>query len=170
MAAVPDMLLPVRENYLSLNELDHWIRETPPTFSFVSKLSYVSAYRWEKWVTPAEIRRRLDDDPGDIQQIISRGRGISGRIYELEVRGSKGSVPVKGDAIWGAMGSLRSSLFTIRAKQNKNGDIEYFVFQGAGYGHGRGLDQHGAAGMAGAGYKAEDILLHYYPRAELTRL
>jgi SpoIID/LytB domain protein len=77
---------------------------------------------------------------------------------------------VKGDDVWFAMGSLRSSLFTIRVKQDKNGDVEYFIFQGAGYGHGIGLDQHGAAGMAGAGFKAEEILNHYYPRAILTKL
>jgi SpoIID/LytB domain protein len=170
MTAVPDKLLPVRGGYMSLSDLDRWIREIPPSFSFVSRLSYVSSYRWEKWVTPAEIRRRLDEDPGDIEQIVSRGRGISGRIYELEVKGSKRSVMIKGDAIWNAMGGLRSSLFTIRAKRDKSGVIEYFIFQGAGHGHGIGMDQHGAAGMAGAGYKAEEILLHYYPKAELIRL
>jgi SpoIID/LytB domain protein len=170
MAAVPDKKLPVREGFLPLDELDAWIRETPPAFSFVDRLSYASAYRWEKWVSPEEIRRRLPQDPGEIQYIISRGRGISGRIQELEVRGTGRSVMVKGDAIWNAMGSLRSSLFTIASKRNAKGEIEYFIFRGAGYGHGIGLDQHGAAGMAGAGYKAEEILRHYYPRAELGRL
>jgi SpoIID/LytB domain protein len=170
MAAVPDKLLPVRKTFLPLDELDAWIRETPRTYSYVSRLSYVSAYRWEKWVRPEEIRRRLPQDPGEIQSIVSRGRGISGRIYELEVRGTKQSVMVKGDAIWNAMGSLRSSLFTIASKRNAKGEIEYFIFRGAGYGHGIGMDQHGAAGMAGAGYKAEEILRHYYPRAELGQL
>jgi SpoIID/LytB domain protein len=170
MAAVPDKLFPVRDTFLPLDELDSWIRETPASFSFVSRFSYVSSYRWEKWVSPGEIRRRLSQDPGEIVSIISRGRGISGRIYELEVRGDKGSVMVKGDSIWNAMGSLRSSLFTIGTKRNKDGEIQYFVFQGAGHGHGIGMDQHGAAGMANGGYKAEEILLHYYPRAELVRL
>ncbi|MDR2072235.1 MAG: SpoIID/LytB domain-containing protein [Spirochaetaceae bacterium] len=170
MQAVPDKLIPLRAAHLPLDALYRWIRDTPNSYSIVPRYSYVSAYRWEKWVTPAEIRRRLSEDPGEITQIISRGRGISGRITALEVRGSKGSVMVKGDAIWNAMGSLRSSLFTIRYKLARNGKVEYLIFQGAGYGHGIGLDQHGAAGMASAGFAAEEILLHYYPRAAMSRM
>ncbi|MDR1308071.1 MAG: SpoIID/LytB domain-containing protein [Treponema sp.] len=170
MQAIPDKLVNLRTNPLPLNELYRWIRDTPVSYSNLPRYSYVSAYRWEKWVRPEEIRRRLSSDPGEITRIISRGRGISGRIVELEVRGSRGTVMVKGDAIWNAMGSLRSSLFTIRYKLARNGSVEYVVFQGAGYGHGIGLDQHGAAGMASVGFSAEDILRHYYPRAALDKL
>jgi SpoIID/LytB domain protein len=165
MKAVPDKLLPPRNNPLPLDVFFRWVRDTPATYSNVPKYSHISAYRWEKWVSPEEIRRRLAEDPGEIRSIVTRGRGISGRIVQLEVKGSKGTVMVKGDAIWRAMGGLRSSLFTIRHKLDKNGNLEYFVFQGAGYGHGIGLDQHGAAGMASAGISAEEILRHYYPRS-----
>ncbi|MDR2471904.1 MAG: SpoIID/LytB domain-containing protein, partial [Treponema sp.] len=143
MQAVPDRLLPLRTKPLAPDALYRWIRDAPSTYSNVSRYSHVSAYRWEKWVSPEEIRRRLPEDPGEISRIISRGRGISGRLVALEVRGSKKSVMVTGDAIWNAMGSLRSSLFTIRYKLARDGKVEYFVFQGAGYGHGIGLDQHG---------------------------
>jgi len=170
MQAVPDKLIPKRKSPLSLDALYRWIRDAPVSYSNVPKYSYISAYRWEKWVNPAEIRRRLAEDPGEIIQIITRGRGVSGRIIELEVRGTKGTVYVKGDAIWSAMGGLRSSLFSIRYKLNKNGLPEYFVFQGAGHGHGIGLDQHGAAGMASVGISSEEILRHYYPRAEPGRM
>jgi SpoIID/LytB domain protein len=67
------------------------------------------------------------------------------------------------------MGALRSSLFTIAYKYDKTGNVEYVIFRGAGHGHGIGLDQHGAAGMASSGYSAEEILRHYYPRAEISR-
>ncbi|MDR1507417.1 MAG: SpoIID/LytB domain-containing protein [Treponema sp.] len=172
MEAVPDIMLPERTEYLSPDKLDAWIREAPESFSSVSRFYYSSSYRWEKWVAAGEIRRRLregvvSEDPGEIQRIVSRGRGISGRIYELEAAGSEKSVFVKGDAIWAAMGALRSSLFTIAYKFDGGGNVEYVIFRGAGHGHGIGLDQHGAAGMASAGYSAEEILRHYYPRAEL---
>jgi peptidoglycan hydrolase-like amidase len=170
MAAVPDKMLAVREKPLPADELYAWIRDAPPSYSIMPRLSFASSYRWEKWVTPSEIRRRLSEDPGEIKRIVSRGRGISGRVKELEVIGSAGSVFVKGDAIWSAMGGLRSSLFTIRYQINAQGIIQYVVFSGAGHGHGMGMDQHGAAGMAGAGYTAEQILQHYYPRAELVRM
>jgi SpoIID/LytB domain protein len=167
MAAVPDILLPERTAYLPLDELDAWIREAPFSFSSVNRFHFSSSYRWEKWVAAGEIRRRLPEDPGRIRRIVSRGRGISGRVYELEVAGEDKSVFVKGDAIWAAMGALRSSLFTIGYKFDEAGNVEYVIFKGAGHGHGIGLDQHGAAGMASAGYSAEEILRHYYPRAEL---
>jgi SpoIID/LytB domain protein len=169
MKAVPDKLLPLRESPLSPDALYRWVRDNPSTYSNGPRYSNIPAYRWEKWVSPEEIRRRLADDPGAIERIVTRGRGISGRIAELEVHGSKKSVMVKGDAIWSAMGGLRSSLFTIRYKYT-NGKLEYIIFQGVGYGHGIGLDQHGAAGMASAGFSAEDILRHYYPRAEPKNL
>ncbi|MDR2551777.1 MAG: SpoIID/LytB domain-containing protein [Treponema sp.] len=170
MQAVPDKLFSPRTNPLPLDLLYRWIRDAPQSYSIIPRYSYASSYRWEKWVAPAEIRRRLAEDPGEIRRIISRGRGISGRIYELEVQGSKGAVAVTGDAVWSAMGGLRSSLFTIRYKLDRNGRVEYVIFRGAGHGHGIGLDQHGAAGMASAGFSAEEILRHYYPRASIGRL
>lgn len=174
MAAVPDKLAPARKDFLPLDELDSWLGGLPYTYSSVQRYHFPASYRWEKWVSPEEIRRRLilrgDDDPGEINRIISRGRGISGRVYEIEVQGKKGNVRVHGDPIWFSMGALRSSLFTIAYKFDKNGKIEYVIFRGAGHGHGIGLDQHGAAGMANSGFKAEDILGHYYPRAELSKL
>jgi SpoIID/LytB domain protein len=174
MAAVPDALLPERAALLPLDELESWLRKAPASYSSVSRYHFAASYRWEKWVAADEIRRRLretqGEDPGEIQHIISRGRGVSGRIRELEVVGRETSVTVKGDAIWTAMGALRSSLFTIDYKRDVNGNVEYVLFHGAGHGHGIGLDQHGAAGMASAGYTAEQILKHYYPRAELARL
>jgi SpoIID/LytB domain protein len=168
MAAVPDLTLSKRGTRLPLDELDAWIHEAPFSFSSVSRFHYPSSYRWEKWVAAGEIRHRLPEDPGELKRIVSRGRGISGRVYELEVVGNDKSVFVKGDAIWPAMGALRSSLFTIAYKFDKTGNVEYVIFRGAGHGHGIGLDQHGAAGMADAGYSAEEILRHYYPRAELA--
>ena len=112
----------------------------------------------------------MAEDPGEIQKIISRGRGISGRITNLEVQGSERNVHVKGDAIWFTMGGLRSSLFTIRYKLDPDGGIQYFIFQGAGSGHGMGMDQQAAAGKASQGISAEEILFHFYPRASLRQL
>ena len=173
MAAVPDLLLPERKDRLPPWELDAWIRAVPPSYSSVNRYHFASSYRWEKWVAADEIRHRLRErggDPGELKRIVSRGRGISGRIYELEVAGSEQSISVKGDAIWAAMGALRSSLFTIGYKFDRGGKIEYVIFRGAGHGHGIGLDQHGAAGMAASGFNAAEILRHYYPRAEIIRL
>jgi len=176
MQAVTDKMLPPRESPLPPDALFRWIGSTPQTYSNIPGFSFSAAYRWERWVQPAEIRRRLisdrrvAQDPGEIQRIVTRGRGISGRIAELEVQGSEKNVIVKGDAIWFTMGGLRSSLFTIRYMLAADGSIQYFCFQGAGYGHGIGMDQHATAGKASRGFTAEEILLHFYPRATLQKL
>lgn len=168
--AVPDKLLAARTSRLFLDDLFRWIRERPPSYSSVANLHSTQAYRWEKWVPAEEIRSRNAEygTIGDILQVISQGRGISGRINEVELRGSQGSMQIKGDRIRSRLGGLRSNLFTIRSKMGKNGKPEYFIFQGAGWGHGVGLDQSGAAGMAQAGFTAAQILGHYYPLAELV--
>ena len=176
MQAVQDRHLPPRNSPLPPDALFRWIRDVPPTYSNIPGFFFANTYRWERWIRPEDIRRRLiadrrvAQDPGEIQRIVSRGRGISGRIVELDVHGSEGTVRVRGDAIWLTMGGLRSSLFTIRSKLDVDGKVQYFVFQGAGYGHGMGLDQHAAAGMASRGINAEEILRHFYPRATLRQL
>jgi SpoIID/LytB domain protein len=167
-AAVSDKLLSSRTGPLPLDELARWIRERPRSYSSVPNLHSSQAYRWEKWVAAEEIRSRNAADGntlGEILQVISRGRGISGRINEVEIRGTQGTLRIKGDRIRSRLGGLRSNLFTIRSKLGKSGKPEYFIFQGAGWGHGVGLDQSGAAGMAQAGFTATQILSHYYPLA-----
>ncbi|MDR3343088.1 MAG: SpoIID/LytB domain-containing protein [Treponema sp.] len=171
MSAVPDKLLPLRTTWLPPDELVRWIRARPASYSSVATLHSSQAYRWEKWVSPEDIRNRIagEGDIGDVLQVISRGRGISGRINEVEIRGAKGNLQVRGDRIRSRLGGLRSNLFTIRSKLRPDGKPEYFIFQGVGWGHGVGLDQSGAAGMAQAGFKAPQILKHYYPLAEIVR-
>jgi peptidoglycan hydrolase-like amidase len=176
MRAVQDLLLPPRPTPLLPDALFRWLRDVPETYSNVPGLFFANTYRWERWITPEEIRRRLmldgrvRQDPGEIHRIVSRGRGISGRIFELEVQGSYANVRVRSDAVWFTMGGLRSSLFSIRAKQEPDGSVRHFIFQGAGYGHGMGMDQHAAAGKASRGFTAEQILYHFYPRASLRQL
>jgi len=176
MQAVPDRMLTPRNSPLPPNVLFRWVGGFPETFSNVPGFFYPNSYRWERWIQPAEIRRRLiadrrvSQDPGEIRRIITRGRGISGRIVEVEVQGSERNVRVRGDAIWFTMGGLRSSLFTIRSMTAADGSIQFFYFQGAGYGHGIGLDQHATAGKASRGFSAEEILRHFYPRATLRQL
>ncbi|MDR2493975.1 MAG: SpoIID/LytB domain-containing protein [Spirochaetaceae bacterium] len=169
-AAVPDKLAAPRTAAFSLDRLARWIQDRPESYSSMPNLHSTQAYRWEKWVSVEEIQSRNAEYGaiGDILAIISRGRGISGRIHDIEMRGSLGVMRIKGDRIRSRLGGLRSNLFTIQAKLGKNGAPEYFIFQGAGWGHGVGLDQSGAAGMAQAGFSAEQILAHYYPLAERT--
>ncbi|MDR2021218.1 MAG: SpoIID/LytB domain-containing protein [Treponema sp.] len=170
MTAVPDLLTPGRKRPLPPDQLVRWIRERVPSYSSAENLHYPEAYRWERWVSAEDIGRRAAGagPVGKVLGVISRGRGISGRVNRVEIRGSEGTVFIDGDRIRYCLGGLRSNLIAINALLGKDGSPEFFIFQGAGYGHGVGLDQSGAAGMAGAGYGAEEILRHYYPRARLS--
>ncbi|MDR1375049.1 MAG: SpoIID/LytB domain-containing protein [Treponema sp.] len=172
MTAVPDLLVPGRKRPLPPDKLVRWIRERVPSYSSAENLHFPEAYRWERWVSAEDLGRRAAEagPVGRVLGVISRGRGISGRVNKVEIRGSGGTVFVDGDRIRYCLGGLRSNLIAINAKLGKDGAPEFFIFQGAGYGHGVGLDQSGAAGMAGAGYSAEEILRHYYPRAALSAI
>ena len=167
---VPDLLTAERTEYLSLLRLTDWLRRAPPSFASLPGFHYPEAYRWERWVTPEEILTRLGKDapPGKILAVLTRGRGISGRVKEVEIQTEGGVARVKGDRVRIVLGGLRSTLFTLRVKVGKDGYPEYFIFTGGGWGHGVGLDQSGAAGMASVGYTAEEILRHYYPNTSLA--
>ncbi len=169
MEAVPDVLTPRRDTFLPLPALISWLRSDPSSYSAVPPYYSRAAYRWVKWVPVDKIERRVAREKpiGRVLSILTRGRGMSGRVSAVEIIGTDGSVLVRGDRIRYVLGGLRSTLFTVRPKLGPGGLPKYFIFTGAGWGHGVGMDQSGAAGMAAAGYSYREILAHYYPRARL---
>ena len=83
----------------------------------------------------------------------------------LAITGDKGSVEVSGDLhIRRLLGGLKSTLFEVKR------DGAMFVFHGAGFGHGVGMCQLGAIGMAEAGRSDDKILAHYYRGTHLHKL
>ncbi len=115
----------------------------------------------------ATVNRRIS--VGKIEDIRVVRRGVSGRIVELVVVGSKATETVRGFSIRNIL-DLREILAVVEIQRDAKGEIEAVVFAGKGWGHGVGLCQVGAYGMAvrGAGYR--EILAHYYRGAELTKL
>lgn len=127
-------------------------------------------YRWTVEYTTAQIsdifRRKSGLDLGDIVDMRPVKRGPSGRIYELEIEGTKSSVTIgKELEIRRTLSEshLFSSAFVIEKTQDG------FILKGAGWGHGVGLCQIGAAVMAAKGYTYREILQHYYPHTTLGR-
>jgi stage II sporulation protein D len=105
------------------------------------------------------INRRLSIGRLDDLQVVRRG--VSGRIVELRIVGSKGTTLVRGFDVRRLL-DLRESLLVIEAQRDSKGRIEAVVFAGKGWGHGVGLCQVGAYGMALRGASYEEILAHYY--------
>ena len=125
-------------------------------------------YRWEVRMSPSEVARAIGryGGVGQVSDLVPRRIGVSGRVVELLVRGSDGELLLKGLQVrWGL--GLRENLFVIARERDGQGGVERFVITGKGWGHGVGLCQVGAAGMAQAGSRFDEILQHYYQGIEL---
>lgn len=136
----------------------------------VSDDRYSSAYRWEQRYTRAELEALIASrlSVGRLADIEPTKRGVSGRVVEVRVTGSRGQFYMRGFRIRTALG-IRENLFTVDRTLGPDGQVESYIFSGKGWGHGVGLCQVGAYGMALRGKSYEEILRHYYSGAELTR-
>lgn len=135
-------------------------------------------YRWTVRYTAAElaeiVREKSGIDFGEIQELRALKRGPSGRIYELEIVGSKRTMIVGKELEirkWLSKTCLYSSAFEVqRAAAAEQSQPDDFILRGKGWGHGVGLCQIGAAVMADKGYNYKQILAHYYPGAQLRKI
>ncbi len=100
-------------------------------------------------------------------RVVARGR--SRRAIDLEIVGSEGTRHVLGGRIRSALG-LREQLFVIERKYDENGRVTGLTFLGRGWGHGVGMCQVGAYGLAKQGFSYDQILKAYYTGIELTRM
>lgn len=137
--------------------------ELRPPLKGASDDRSASVYSWEVRKSRTEldesVGRRLA--VGALKDLLVRRRGVSGRIVELEVVGASASSVVKGFDIRGLL-DLRESLAVIEIQRAASGDIQSVLFAGKGWGHGVGLCQVGAYGMALRGADYRKILQHYY--------
>ena len=96
-------------------------------------------------------------------------RDISGRAVNVKILGTQGEIMLNTARIRKQLGGLKSSLFICEYENSRNGLPDVFTFIGAGRGHGVGLCQSGAAGMALDGIGYREILKHYYPLADIRK-
>lgn len=134
-------------------------------------------FRWTVEYDAAELADILQKKSGlDLGALLSMTplrRGPSGRISSLKITGSRGSVVVGKELEirrWLSRSHLLSSAFIVRQKKNTRGATEGFVLHGAGWGHGVGLCQIGAAVMAERGLSSAFILKHYFRGALIEKI
>ena len=127
-------------------------------------------YRWRVEYTPWKlsdlVRRRLGIDLGAIRELIPVQRGASGRLVKLRIVGTQGAVTIGKELEIRRVLSeshLYSSAFVVEKP------AEGFILRGAGWGHGVGLCQIGAAVMGHRGFAYDRILLHYYRGAAVEK-
>lgn len=134
-------------------------------------------FRWTVEYSQEELEKILREksgfDFGTLKGIEPLQRGPSGRISCLKIIGSKRRM-VLGKELeirrWLSRTHLYSSAFVVGTKHNSKGEMERIIFKGAGWGHGVGLCQIGAAVMATKGFSAEQILKHYFRGVEIKKI
>jgi stage II sporulation protein D len=150
-------------------EIDFLEVELSATGAASDRLSPVAS--WQATITraaAAEKLRSMAPGVGELRDLKPAKIGASGRVVRLEIIGSRGSVVVNGLQVRSKLG-LKDTLYTLSRTRADDGTITSFVFDGKGWGHGVGLCQTGAVGMARAGRSAEQILKAYYQGVELRK-
>ena len=144
--------------------------EIEPPVKGVADDRYSRLYSWEvrksRRELEADLNRRVS--VGRLRDLEVVRRGVSGRVVELRVVGSAGSTVVRGFDVR-RMLDLREILLVIEIQRDAAGEIEAVVFAGKGWGHGVGLCQVGAYGMAVRGKDYREILTHYYSGVRIER-
>ena len=132
-------------------------------------------YRWKVTYNQSElsdlVRERTGIDFGRITSLEPLTRGTSGRLIRLRITGEKKSIVIgKELEIRKALSKshLYSSAFYVEKIEDQGETL--FVLHGAGWGHGVGLCQIGAAVMGATGYTYRQILFHYFVDAEIKKL
>ncbi len=143
--------------------------ELNPTGTASDRFSPVAS--WKTTISAGDLAEKLQPLAGGIGQLLDvrpSETGRSGRAVRVELIGSRGTTTLNGYKFRGALG-LRDTLFTITRAVSPDGKIESFTFQGRGWGHGVGLCQVGAYGMARAGRTWGEILATYYQGIEIRK-
>lgn len=171
-------------------EADRWIRTSPEAFCNTTDKKILSQvlnnydqettdfYRWKVEYAQDElsalILKRSGIDYGQIVDLIPIARGTSARLWKLKIVGTKKTLTIgKELEIRRTLSPshLYSSAFVVDKEDvSPEGIPRRFILTGAGWGHGAGLCQIGAAVMGEQGYKYDTILLHYYIDASIDKL
>lgn len=170
LRGTPDAKLPTRlpdafTQGINASNLEAWLSQRPAAHCRPPKSSHNDVYRWQRNLD----LRKLVADPGwplpkgQVTALEVTHRGVSGRATEVMVTIDGRQHPLRGELrIRRALGALRSSMFLARV------DGSILRVKGGGFGHGVGLCQYGAMGMAKAGVKHDAILAHYYRDSKLV--
>jgi stage II sporulation protein D len=146
--------------------------EVKPTPNGAAADRFSPFANWTKGLSVAQIQARLARSARGIGQIVDLrvvSRGSSHRVTDLEVVGTNGTAHVRGGRIRSALGLLEQ-LFVIDREYDENGRVTEFIFTGRGWGHGVGMCQVGAYGLARQGWTSEQILKAYYSGIDITRM
>jgi len=155
-------------------EMEYWLKDPPgELFCNLSEFSRNSSFRWVRIYSASELNQlvNMSAELGNVSKILVLNRQRSGHISSIEIIGEKKSVRVdKEYNIRKTLGNLRSSMFKVEIKYDADKNPAQFIFYGGGWGHGVGMCQSGACGMAKRGKEYKEILRHYFQGTELSQV
>jgi stage II sporulation protein D len=177
------------DDFTKEENAEKWIKASPPAFCNTNDPKILNQilldydqetkdfYRWKIEFTQQQlsdlIKRKSGFDFGQIKDLIPVERGLSARLIRLKIVGSKKSLTIgKELEIRRTLSEthLYSSAFIVEKIGSKGGVPEKFILRGAGWGHGVGLCQIGAAVMAEQGFQFDEIAIHYFKNASLKKI
>jgi SpoIID/LytB domain protein len=177
------------DNFSKEENASKWIKGNPPAFCNTNDPKILNQilldydqetkdfYRWKVEFTQAQlsdlIKRKSGIDLGLIKDLIPVERGFSSRLVKLKIVGTNKTLTIgKELEIRRTLSEthLYSSAFVVEKFGEVDGVPEKFLLRGAGWGHGVGLCQIGAAVMAEQGYQFDEIAIHYFKGAKLKKI
>lgn len=190
LEATPDSAAPIAVPDLTTEAgMREWVEASPDCFCHTEDKALLAQvlndydcetsafFRWTEQISQTQLqqllRRKAHVDVGQIRALKPVKRGRSGRIERLRIEGTAGSITVGKELeirAWLSESHLRSAAFCVEAGPTAAGVPAYFTLHGAGWGHGVGLCQIGAAAMSAQGYDFREILAHYYHHTSLTQI
>ncbi len=166
-----------------------WISERPKAFCNTTNKEILNQvlndydqssenfYRWKVEYKQKEIsdliKKKSGFDFGEIIDLVPVERGDSARLIKLKIIGTKKTLTIGKELEirrWLSPSHLYSSAFIVHKENLKNNIPQKFILEGAGWGHGVGLCQIGAAVMGHSGYSYQEILFHYFKGAKLEKI
>ena len=144
--------------------------EIEPTDLPTSAESMSPFSNWTRTLAASAVQSRLSryvSGIGTLYDLNIKSKGYSRRAVELEIIGSNGTKILKGGKIRSAL-RLNEQLFVINKKYSGN-QVTSYTFTGRGWGHGVGMCQYGAYGLAKMGVKFDEIIKHYYTGVDVAR-
>jgi len=166
---------------ITKGNLKKFIDSPPDTYSKKSSYSRKGVFRWKRTITTEKInfyikkyfKKNKINKTCQLKDLKPNGRGVSGRLMALKVecKKKKNNFTIYGELqIRRFLGSLKSAMFYMNKKYSDKKQLTEIEFIGGGWGHGVGMCQTGAIGMAEYNKSFKEILNHYYTNSKLKKL
>ena len=187
LTRVSDAPVPTSTNLTDEAQAREWILASPAAYCNTTDknilqqmlnhydLETTDFYRWKKSYCQSElstlIAARSGIDFGTVTDLVPLERGVSGRITRLRINGTLRTLDIGKELLirkWLSTSHLYSSAFVVEKSSGTDGNT-IFTLHGAGWGHGVGLCQIGAAAMCNQGFSFRQILSHYYPHSTVEK-